>query len=131
VPKRPDVTPPPALHELETKVMDKLWDLDEATVRDVLRAVNADADKELAYTTILTILQRLDTKDVVVRRRDGRSDIYTPRLSRSEYREARVQAEIDTLVQEFGDTALVHFARQMQQLDPQRREQLRRLARRA
>lgn len=46
------------LHELETKVMAQIWDRETATVRDVLTAVNASADRQLAYTTILTIMDR-------------------------------------------------------------------------
>ena len=124
-----DASPPPALYELETKVMDRLWSLGEATVRDVLAAINAGAEKELAYTTVMTVLQRLDTKGLAVRRREGRTDVYSPRLTRDAYQDARAEAEVTALVDEFGDRALVQLARRMAELDPKRRERLRRLAR--
>ena len=51
-------------------------------------------------------------------------------MSRDYYRDARARADVKALVDNYGDLALAHFARQMDTLDPKRREQLRRLARR-
>jgi len=116
------------LHDLESAVMEELWNLGEANVRTVLDALNGHADKERAYTTLMTVMARLDTKGLLSRRRVGKTDFYTPTSSRDEYLEARARSEVGSLVDEFGDVALVHFARQMAGLDPKRREQLRRLA---
>jgi predicted transcriptional regulator len=121
---------PPVLHELESEVMDEVWRQGETTVRAVLDAVNARASKRRAYTTIMTIMSRLDRKGLLTRRREGKADIYSPALSREDYHEARARAQVGALVDEYGDVALVHFARQMAKLDPDRREKLRRLARR-
>jgi hypothetical protein len=54
--------------------------------------------------------------------------VYRASLPRDEYLEARAGAGADELVDEFGDLALVQFARHMARLDPERREALRRLA---
>lgn len=64
------------------------------------------------------------------RQKEGRGFVYTPRASREAFLEARAQAEVEALVEEFGETALVNFARAMAKLDAPRRERLRRLARR-
>jgi predicted transcriptional regulator len=119
----------PALHELEARVMEHLWNLGEASVREVMQAVNADGSRELAYTTIMTTLQRLDRKRVVERRRQGKTDIYSPRWSREAHRDARARAEVAALVDQYGDEALVHFTRQVSKLDAKTRAKLRRLAR--
>ena len=121
---------PPPLHELEAEVMEEMWARGEASVREVMEALNADADKERAYTTYMTIMTRLDGKGLLERRREGKADLYSGVYSRDEYRELRADAEVQALVSEFGDVALAHFARQMNQLDPQRLKELRRLARR-
>lgn len=110
--------------------MEELWRSGEANVRSVMDALNARAAKERKYTTIMTIMARLDAKRLLTRRREGKTDYYRPVMGREEYLEARAQAEVGALVDEFGEVALVHFARQMDRLDPKRREQLRRLARR-
>jgi predicted transcriptional regulator len=121
-------TPPP-LHELESEVMHEVWRQQEATVRAVMEALNATADKPRAYTTYMTILSRLDDKGLLRRQRKGKTDYYRPAHTREEYAELRAQAEVEALVDQFGDVALSHFARQMAQLDPDRRRALERLVR--
>jgi predicted transcriptional regulator len=121
---------PPPLHELETEIMEEVWNGGERTVREVLEALNARTAPQRAYTTILTVMQRLHAKDVLRRERDGRRDVYVAVLTREQYAQARAEAEVGALVSEYGDVALAHFARHMSQLDPKRREQIRRLSRR-
>ena len=70
--------PAPALHELETEVMDVVWELEEASVREVMDRLNATAPKPRAYTTYMTILARLHTKGVLARRREGKTDFHRP-----------------------------------------------------
>ncbi len=111
--------------------MEEVWRQGEATVRAVMEALNARRRKDRAYTTYMTIMARLDTKRLLSRRREGKTDIYVPRLSREQYMEGRAEGEVGALVDEFGDVALVHFAKQMAKLDAKRQERLRRLARRA
>ncbi len=119
---------PPALHELETEVMDELWTSGEAPVRAVMNALNKRASKERAYTTYMTVMARLHTKGLLDRHRKGKTDFYQPVLSREEFLERRARSEVEALVDEFGDLALTHFARQMSQIDPKRLRALQRLA---
>jgi predicted transcriptional regulator len=120
---------PPRLHDLEAEVMQEMWRVDEAPVRTVMEALNARSDKERKYTTIMTIMARLHRKGLLERRREGKTDIYAAALTREQYLEARAREEVGARVEQYGDVALVHFARQMAGLDPKRREQLRRMAR--
>ncbi len=109
--------------------MDELWGRGEASVREVMEALNTNAPKQRAYTTYMTIMARLDAKGLLERRREGKTDFYTPVYAREEYAELRAQAEVESVVDQFGDLALAHIARQMAQLDPQRRRALQLLAR--
>jgi predicted transcriptional regulator len=121
---------PPELHELEAEVMEDVWGRDgEVAVRDVMEALNRRTKKPRAYTTYMTILGRLHAKGLVTRRREGKTDLYVPAYTREEYADLRAQAGVDSLVEQYGDAALSHFARQMAQLDPDRRRQLQRIAR--
>ncbi|MBS1893176.1 MAG: BlaI/MecI/CopY family transcriptional regulator, partial [Actinobacteria bacterium] len=52
---------PPPLHELESEVMEEVWEREEATVREVLETLNSGR-KQRAYTTITTIMARLEKK---------------------------------------------------------------------
>jgi predicted transcriptional regulator len=94
-------------------------------------ALNKRTRKQRAYTTYMTIMARLHKKGVLGRRRDGKTDIYTPTLDREEFMALRAGAEVEGLVAQYGDVALSHFARQVASLDPARRRALQRLARKA
>jgi predicted transcriptional regulator len=109
--------------------MEEVWQQHHASVRDVMEVLNACARNERAYTTYMTIMARLDTKGLLERTREGKTDFYRPVYSRDRYTDLRAEAEVDSLVDQFGELALGHFARQMAQLDPQRRRALQRLVR--
>ena len=132
-PRRPRREPPtPLLHELESEVMEQLWSGGEAaSVREVTEALNRRARPKRAYTTYMTIMARLHKKGVLDRRREGKTDFYTPKLTREDYMASRARAQVDELVDEYGDVALTHFARQVASLDPARRRALQRLARKS
>lgn len=127
--ENPGLGTPPPLHELEAEVMEELWRSGESSVRAVMEALNTDRTRDRAYTTYMTILARLHKKGVLARRREGKTDYYTPVLDRGEYMDRRARAEVASLVDQYGDAALSHFAQQVAQLDPKRRQALERLAR--
>ncbi len=109
--------------------MEQIWKSGESSVRSVMDALNARTRQPRAYTTYMTIMARLHRKGVLRRRREGKTDFYAPELSREEYMAARARAQVEELVEEYGDLALTHFARQVARLDPDRRRALQRLAR--
>ena len=119
----------PALHELETKIMAAVWEQEEATVRSVTDALADDADGPRSYTTVLTVMTRLDRKGFLDRRREGKKDIYVPAVDRDDYMRVRSEVEVDALLDAYGDLALTEFARRFAQLDPARQRALRRRAR--
>lgn len=120
--------PPPTLSELEALVMDRVWAREAATTREVLGDLNSGA-KQRAYTTVMTIMYRLEEKGLLKRKRRGKTDVYSATIAREDYANARVESEVGDLVKEYGDVALAHFARQVEKLDPKRARALRALAR--
>jgi predicted transcriptional regulator len=71
------------LGELERAVMDHLWDADQPqTVRQVHYALAVRRD--LAYTTVMTVLQRLARKNLVLQLRDDRAHRYAPTHGRDD-----------------------------------------------
>lgn len=125
----PDIAAaPPPLGRLERAVMEVAWDSGELTVRQLMGALNAaSGQRKRAYTTILTVMGNLRRKDLLACRRQGRTDLYTPTLSRLDYTEARSRAEVRDLVGRYGEVALAHFAREVDRLDDDRRRRLREL----
>ena len=81
--------PPP----LELLCLRALWTLGEASVRDV-QAVVAES-RPLAYTTIMTVLERLLRKGRLTRRKSGRAFLYAPVASREEMRQVAVRELIE------------------------------------
>jgi predicted transcriptional regulator len=130
VSSRPTPAEPPPLHELEGEVMDAMWRLGEGTVRQVLDDLNARLDRQRAYTTVMTTMVRLYEHGLLTRRKQGKGNLYAVTMSREEYLATRARAEAEALVDAYGDAVLVHFAKHVDALDPKRRQQLRRLARR-
>ena len=107
--------------------MEVVWAAGEASVRAVLDALNAASGRERAYTTVMTVMGNLCRKGLVTRRREGRADLYSAAMTRDEYSRARARQEAEALVSEYGDAALASFAREVDRLDPERRNALRRL----
>src|ERR1017187_7359968 len=83
-------TPPsqPPLGHLETTVMDLLWERGESNVHDVVQRL----DRPLAYTTVMTTLDRLYKKGLLRRRKSARAFLYAPRWSRMEWEQKRAGA---------------------------------------
>ncbi len=85
-----DIPPP-----LELECLRALWALGEANVRNVRDALTPK--RPLAYTTVMTMLDRLARKQAVSRRKVGRSFVYTPLISREDIRQLAVRELVDTL----------------------------------
>ena len=111
--------------------MDQVWERGEASVREVMEALNAGADKARAYTTYMTIMARLNKKGLLRRRRVVVGLSLAPAFERDEYIGLRARAEAQRLVSEYGDAALSQFAQQLASLDPARRRALQRLVRKS
>lgn len=74
-----------ALGHLEVSVMEVLWSRGESSVRDVVHQL----PRTLAYTTVMTTLDRLYKKDLLNRRKSERAFLYSPRLSPQEWERKR------------------------------------------
>ena len=86
---------PNKLPPLELEAMKALWQLGEGTVREV--RLEIATRRPLAYTTVMTLLDRLARKGAVARRKEGRSHVYYPLISR----EAALEVAVDRLAQDF------------------------------
>jgi predicted transcriptional regulator len=81
--------------ELEAAVMDRLWSRDEpATVREVL--VELRPERDLAYTTVMTVMDNLHRKGFLDRERDGRAYRYRPVKSRDEHMAELMREVLDS-----------------------------------
>ena len=73
------------LGPLEVQVMEVLWTAGERSVREVVEQL----DRKLAYTTVMTTLDRLFKKGLLDRQKSERAFLYTPRVSHDEWERQR------------------------------------------
>lgn len=97
--------PPP----LELECLKILWKLGGGNVKDVRLALAGERD--LAYTTVMTVLDRLTRKGGVERRKVGRSFLYSPVLSRENLRRMAVRGVVDNFF-EGSESALIAYLRE-------------------
>lgn len=71
------------LGDLEKQVMDVLWNREEITGREVLEEI--EKQRVLAFTTVLTVMDRLLKKGLIKRKKRGGVFIYAPSISREEF----------------------------------------------
>jgi predicted transcriptional regulator len=101
------------LGELERAIMDVLWDsVAPMTVREVSVRLT---ERNLAHTTVMTVLDRLAKKGFAMRQRDGRAWRYCPAATR----EAYVAELMLTALDQTGDrtAALARFARSVSDVE--------------
>lgn len=77
------------LTEVEQELMSILWSLGEGTVNEVIKELPKERD--LAYTSVSTILRILEQKKVLSTRKEGRGHIYIPILQKKDFESATVQ----------------------------------------
>jgi BlaI family penicillinase repressor len=106
MPKTAGEIPPP----LELLCLRALWSLKEATVKQVQKLVSES--RPLAYTTIMTVLDRLVKKGKLSRRKAGRAFVYTPRESLDEMRRVAVRQLVDNFFGSSEEELLRFLGRQ-------------------
>ena len=112
------------LGELETTIMHVLWSSSSPmSVRAVFESVSAD--RQLAYTTVMTVLDRLAKKGRVSRQQEGRAWIYVPAATHSEM----VVGAMGELLDEAGDEANLVLAQFIEGLSAPRRAHVERVLR--
>jgi len=90
--------------ELQRAVIETVWELGEASVRQVWKQLCQK--KELAYTTILTAMQRLEQDGWLRHRVEGTKHIYIPTRTRSQAGAGSVRKFVQRM---FNGNALVLF----------------------
>jgi predicted transcriptional regulator len=82
--------PPP----LELLCLNALWSRGEGSVKEVRELVAPS--RALAYTTVMTVLERLARREIVTRRKAGRAFVYAPAVTRNAMRRLALQEFLDS-----------------------------------
>lgn len=89
----------------ELDVMAVLWEIGDGTVAEVRERLPAD----LAYTTVLTILRKLETKGLVRHKVEGKAHRYIPRVAQKNARRTVLGRLIDKLFDGSPEQLLAHL----------------------
>jgi predicted transcriptional regulator len=91
--RRPSEVASLALGKLEREVLEQIWQRREVSVRDVY----LQFEERIAYTTLMTTLDRLYKKRLLHRRKDGRAFLYSAAVGRDEFEDGIREDVIDSL----------------------------------
>jgi predicted transcriptional regulator len=101
--------------------MDAVWTAaDPVSVREVLDALNAHRSEPLAYTTVMTVMNRLVAKGVLSRHGERRSYVYEATATDA------AGIAVRGVIRDHGDAAVAHFVDEAR-ADPQVLRRLRAL----
>ncbi len=101
------------LGEVQRTVLEIVWERGEASVHDVRRQLGRNR-KRLAYTTVLTVMQKLEKAGWLEHRAEGKSYIYTPARSREEAGAGSVRQFVKRV---FGGDAVAMFQHLIRESD--------------
>ncbi|MFK7960224.1 MAG: BlaI/MecI/CopY family transcriptional regulator [Phycisphaerales bacterium] len=87
---------PPDLPPAELEVLKVLWDTSPISVRDVMNRL-AQQGRDLAYTTVMTFLERLEQKRCVRSRKEGGARLWEPAITRDRVERSRLGTLLDEM----------------------------------
>ncbi len=111
------------LGELETDVMEIIWKAENpVSVLDVVKVLGKK--RKSAYTTVMTIMWRLVYKGILIRKLHGTSYLYQPKVNREKFVASSVHAIFTSAVSTLGQEVVLHFAKEIQKMSPEKRKDL-------
>jgi predicted transcriptional regulator len=114
----------PALTDVESQVMTALWRLSQASVGDVVTAMNER--RSVTYSTVQTILRILETKGYVTHDKVARAFVYRPLIDERQARRRALRHLVGRLF-DGSPSLLVMNVLEDEEIDPMERQRLKRL----
>lgn len=111
------------LGELETQIMEIVWQAQKpVSVSEVLKVLSKK--RSIAYTTTMTIMGRLTEKGLLKRKDTGKAYTYLPTYSKDTFLSRISRQFIKNFVASFGDTAIAHFAEELDKIPTDKKRKL-------
>ncbi|MDX1509961.1 MAG: BlaI/MecI/CopY family transcriptional regulator [Nitriliruptorales bacterium] len=111
------------LGPLEQDVMDAVWQLGPATVRDVHEQLARS--RKIAYTTVMTTMSRLAAKGLLAKDSSGLAHVYSARVSRENFARDTIQSVMAWLLDRYPQSAVSYLAEVVDDVDDVTLESLR------
>jgi len=110
------------LGDLEADIMEYMWIKGHCTVRGVHEHLLKH--KDLAYTTVMTVMGRLYDKEILLREAEGNTYLYHPAMPRDEYISRVVGEVLDALLNAHSEQTISHLAARLGDADVDRLSKL-------
>ncbi len=110
------------LGPLEKDIMQHLWEGNSKTVRQVHTFL--EVKRDIAYTTVMTIMTRLTDKGFLLRKKIGKTYFYSPKKNEKQVIKKVVQNIFDSMVNQFGQEAIIAFADELEKVSAKKKRRL-------
>lgn len=128
--KAPTKTVGKVLGELESEIMEIIWQSKEPiSVRTVTQSLQKK--RQIAYTTVMTIMGRLVDKGLLKCEKIGKAYTYKPAYSKDKFLTRVTRQIIKNFIANFGEAVVAHFAEEVNRLTPTKRKELKKLLKEA
>ena len=111
-----------ALGELETEVMNCIWNRSAATVRQVCDSINIH--KKISFNAVMTVMNRLIEKHILEKKKEGTTFLYTPVLSKQDFAQEVATNMLSSLFNDKELLTTANFTGIANTLDPETKEKL-------
>ncbi|AUT03370.1 MULTISPECIES: BlaI/MecI/CopY family transcriptional regulator [Nostocales] len=116
-----------SLGPLEAEILNIIWELGSVTVKDVHDRILADPNRELAYTSVTTVLRRLTDKGWLVCDKKGKAFYWRPLLSKQQAQVIKAHEQLQQFLAVGNPDVVAAFA---DSLDEAASEQITAIAKR-
>lgn len=100
---------------LEAKIMNILWDGNEMSIKDVQKKL--EQEKNFNFNTVMTVMNRLVEKGILLKRMEGRSSLFRPVLCRESFLDTQSKELTHELMDEFGPLVVNHMLDALEDVD--------------
>lgn len=109
---------------LQKEILKIIWERGPLSGRDLVELINAPLRKKYAYNTVLTIIEKMRQKGIILRRKIGKSYFFWPRVTKDNLLRNRVHEFLQGLVKEFSEPVMSHFLDSKDRIEPEKVEEL-------
>lgn len=102
--------------------MDLLWDADELSIKEVQQRL--ERSKPVNFNTVMTVMNRLVDKGVLLKRSEARLSLYRPNQSKAMFIEEQSKKLTENLYEEFGGLVINHMIDVLKDVDQDLLDQL-------
>ncbi|MFC4307204.1 BlaI/MecI/CopY family transcriptional regulator [Cohnella boryungensis] len=100
---------------LEARIMELVWEAEETSIKEV--QTRLDKDKPINFNTVMTVMNRLVDKGILLKRTDGRISKYRAIQSKEAFIEEQSKKLTENLYEEFGDLVVNHMIEVLNDVD--------------